>query len=59
MVASSQGDEWTLPAGKAVRTPSFWGRPSSLFIEGEEARAAILKALGVNLSRSPTYRKYR
>lgn len=59
MVASSQSDEWTLQAGKAVRTPSFWGRPSSLFIEGEEARAAILKALGVNLSRSPTYRKYR
>lgn len=59
MVSSSQGDEWTLPSGTALRTPSFWGRPSSLFIEGEEARAAILKALGVNLSRSPTYRKYR
>lgn len=59
MVSSSQGDEWTLPVGTAPRTPSFWGSPSSLFVEGEEARAAILKALGVNLSRSPTYRKYR
>jgi hypothetical protein len=59
MASSSQGDEWTLPAGTAHRTPSFWGSPSSLFVEGEEARAAILKALGVNLSRSPTYRKYR
>lgn len=59
MVSSSQGDEWTLPVGTAHRTPSFWGSPSSLFVEGEDARAAILKALGVNLSRSPTYRKYR
>ena len=59
MVSSSQGDEWTLPAGTAHRTPSFWGSPSSLSVEGEEARAVILKALGVNLSRSPTYRKYR
>jgi hypothetical protein len=59
MVSSSQGDEWTLPYGTALRTPSFWGRPSSLFVKGEDARAAILKALGVNLSRSPTYRKYR
>jgi hypothetical protein len=59
MVSSSQGDEWTLPAGTALRTPSFWGRPSSLLVKGEEARAAILKALGVNLSSSPTYRKYR
>jgi hypothetical protein len=59
MVSSSQGDEWTLPSGTALRTPSFWGRPSSLFVEGEEARAAILKALGVELNRSPTYRKYR
>ncbi len=59
MVSSSQGDEWTLPAGKAVRTASFWGRPSSLHVEGEEARAVILKVLGVDLSRSPTYRKYR
>jgi hypothetical protein len=58
MVSSSQGDEWALPSGTALRTPSFWGRPSSLFVEGEEARAVILKALGVNLSRSPTYRKY-
>jgi hypothetical protein len=59
MVSSSQGYEWTLPDGTAHRTPSLWGRPSSIFVEGEEARAAILKALGVNLSRSPTYRKYR
>jgi hypothetical protein len=59
MVSSSQGDEWALPAGTAHRTPSSWGSPSYLFVEGEEARAAILKALGVNLSRSPTYRKYR
>ena len=59
MVSSSQGDEWTLPEGTALRTPSSWGRPSSLFVEGEEARAAILKALGVNVSRSLTYRKYR
>ncbi len=59
MVSSSQGDEWTLPEGTALRSPSFWGIPSSLTIKGEEARAAILKALGVNLTRSPTYRKYR
>ncbi len=58
MVSSSEGNEWILPTGKAVRTPSFWGRPSSLYIDSEEARAAILKALGANLSRSPTYRKY-
>jgi len=59
MVSSSQGDEWILPEGTPQRTPSFWDRPSSLFVEGEESRAAILKALGVNLSCSPTYRKYR
>jgi hypothetical protein len=45
MVSSSQGDEWTLSSGTALRTPSFWGRPSSLFVEGEEARAGVLKAL--------------
>jgi hypothetical protein len=59
MVSSSKGDEWTLPEGTALRSPSFWGSPSSLIVKEEEARAAILKALGVNLSRSPTYRKYR
>ncbi len=59
MVSSSQGYEWTLPEGTALRTPSFWGSPSSLIVKEEEARAAILKALGVNLSRSPTYRNYR
>ena len=35
------------------------GQSQSLSVEGEEARAAILKVLGVELSRSPTYRKYR
>ncbi len=59
MVSSSQGDEWTLPEGTALRSPPFWGSPRSLIIKGEEARAAILKALSVDLRRSPTYRKYR
>jgi hypothetical protein len=58
MLSSSEGEEWILPMGKAVRTASFWGRPSSLYIDSEEARAAILKALGADLTRSPTYRKY-
>ena len=59
MVSSSQGFEWTLPEGTALRSHSFWGSPSSLLVKGEESSAAILKALGVNLSRSPTSRKYR
>jgi hypothetical protein len=59
MVSSAEGAVWTLPAGKATWSPPLWGRPSALYVEGEEARAAILKALGVDLGRSRTYRKYR
>ena len=58
MVYSAEGDEWILPLGKAVRTPSLWGSPSILYVEPEIARAEILKTLGVDIGPSPTYRKY-
>lgn len=58
MVYSAEGDEWILPLGKAVRTPSLWGSPSILYVEPEIARAEILKTLGVDIGRSPTYGKY-
>jgi hypothetical protein len=45
MVSSSEGDEWILGGGKVTRTPAFWGRPSHLIVEGEEAQVAILKLL--------------
>ncbi|NBU26296.1 MAG: hypothetical protein EBS39_11925 [Gammaproteobacteria bacterium] len=58
MLRSGEGAEWTLPRGKAFRTPSSWGRSGSFWVREEEARADILKALGVDLSRSETYRKH-
>lgn len=58
MVSSSQRHEWTLPTGKAVRTASFWGRPSSLYVDDEEARARIMQAMGIDLTKSRTYRIY-
>jgi len=57
MVSSSE-NEWTLPTGKAVKTAQFWGRPSSLFVDDEEARARIMQAMGIDLKNSHTYRKY-
>lgn len=59
MVHSSVGYKWTLPKGRALQTPPFWGRPSVLLVEDEDARADILKALGVDLSRSPVCRRCR
>jgi|GEM_PF-2247889 len=59
MVHSSVGYEWQLPRGKAGKTPPFWGQPSSYYVDTEEARADILKMLGVDLSRSRIYKKYR
>jgi hypothetical protein len=50
--------EWTLPTGKAVKTAPFWGRPSSLYVDDEEARARIMQAMGIDLKNSHTYRKY-
>ena len=58
MISSRERDEWTIPAGKAVRTPSSWGNPSSLYIEGEEARARIMLAMGIDLRNSRTYRQF-
>ncbi|MFN9449862.1 MAG: hypothetical protein ACK58U_09435 [Rubrivivax sp.] len=58
MVSSSERSEWTLHAGKAVKTAPFWGRPSSLYVEGEEARARLMQAMGIDLGSSHTYRKY-
>ncbi len=58
MVSSSERNEWTLPTGKAVKTAPFWGRPSSLYVEGEEARARLMQAMGIDLANSHTYRKY-
>jgi len=58
MISSSERNEWTLPKGIAVKTASFWGRPSSLYVEGEEARASIMKSMGIDLRRSRLYRKY-
>ena len=59
MVSSSERDEWTLPTGKAVKTAPFWGRPSSLYVDDEEARARIMQAMGIDLHNSHTYRKYQ
>jgi hypothetical protein len=42
---------------KAARAAAFGGRPGSRYIEGEGARATILKGLSVNLSCSWTYCK--
>lgn len=58
MLTSSEGTIWKLASGNAIRTPSSWGQPSSLEVDSEEARAEILKALGVDLSRSSTYRRF-
>ena len=59
MLSSAFADEWTLPQGRALRTPSFFGRRGSFWVEDEAARAAILRALGADLSRSRTYRAFR
>lgn len=58
MVSSSERNEWTLSTGKAVKTAVFWGRPSSLYVDGEEARARIMQAMAIDLTNSHTYRKY-
>ena len=58
MISSSEGEAWTLPLGRACRTPAFWGQPSCYFVEGEEERACILIAMGVDLRRSTIYKKY-
>ena len=58
MVSSSERNEWTLPTGKAVKTAPFWGRPSSLYVDDEQARARIMQAMGIDLKNSHTYRKY-
>lgn len=58
MVSSSERNEWTLPTGKAVRPAPFWGRPSCLYVDGEEARARIMQAMGIDLRNSHSYRKY-
>lgn len=58
MVSSSERNEWTLPTGKAVKTAPFWGRPSSLYVDDEEARTRIMQVMGIDLKNSHTYRKY-
>jgi hypothetical protein len=58
MLSTREREEWTIPAGKAVRTPSSWGHPSSLYVDGEDARAHILLAMGIDLRNSRIYRKY-
>lgn len=58
MVSSSERSEWTLPTGKAVKTAPFWDRPSSLYVDDEEARARIMQVMGIDLKNSHTYRKY-
>ncbi len=57
-VSSSERREWMLPTGKAVKTAPFWGHASSLYVDGEEARARLMRAMRINLSNSHTYRKY-
>jgi hypothetical protein len=52
MVSSSEGDEWILDGGKVTRTLAFWGRPSRLIVEGEEAQVAILKLLNATPARN-------
>lgn len=51
MVSSGQGDRWEVPGGSATHTAPFWGRPRRLVVEGEEARAQILLALGVEAAK--------
>lgn len=58
MVSSSERNEWILPTGKAVKTAPFRGHPSSLYVDGEEARAQLMQAMGIDLRSSHTYRKY-
>lgn len=58
MLATRERDEWAIPAGKAVRTPSSWGHTSSLYVDGEEARAHIMLTMGIDLRNSHAYRKY-
>jgi len=41
-----------------VKTAPFWGRPSSLYVDDEEARARIMQVMGIDLKNSHTYRKY-
>lgn len=54
-----QGYEWDIFGGIATETPSLWGRPSSLIVSSEEARAKILILMGVSLHGSKTYSRYK
>jgi len=59
MITSSEGYEWILPGGRACLTPAFWGQPRSFYVSGEEARANILLAMKIDLSRSRSYKQYK
>ena len=38
LISNRERGEWSIPAGKTVRTPPSWGHPSSRHFGGEAAR---------------------
>lgn len=58
MLNARQGERWDIFGGTATQSPSWWGRPSRLTVDGEETRASILIAMGAELQRSRTYARY-
>lgn len=58
MLTSKWGYRWSVFGGQATLTPALWGQPGGFDIHDEEARAKIMVLLGIDLSRSRTYKKY-
>lgn len=44
--------------GEGSENGAVLGRPSSLYVDGEEARARLMQAMDIDLGSSQTYRKY-
>ncbi len=58
MLSSQDVIRWTLPEGAITWTGGAWGVRATLFVHTAELRAAILRRLGVDLSRSRIYAKF-